>query len=350
MSGEGKRYLIKKAQENAANYFKLDPSSQAFKDNTFVGTVSADFSLITDDNTGAIYNLQYTGNPQPKSLAYRLDSQTAFVQGVEFPQQSLWQENSNGLILARDTIWWYIRQQGKSKKYYLPVTDNLIGRDFKLFQGLLSSDGKAAMLGTVVQNSDLSYPTTVLKSVAGYHQIARYAIFKNFQLVDYTTSALTDLPVQGITYPVAKDQGFSIAYVAFNNVVTNSFDLNTYSDGFVPAPQPQTYAARGIFYPYSKSTSNFFNFYSLVNMSWEAESLPGVLYDTGFGSVFTIQAFGTKSHKGNENSTWVFTPNSSIFENYKFTFNNDKNGNYNADLVVTFVNAYLAGLDRKSVV
>lgn len=338
MSGEGKRFVIKKAQEAATNSFKINPDLLN-QNNTFVGTVSADLSYITDSD-GNVYPLVYTGNPQPKSLAYKLQDGTAFVQGPEIFQQFLWQDSPPAYVLSRDSTYVYIRKLGSSDKYYMPIASSMAGKDFTKFQTLFSSDGKAVLLGTITQNNDGTYavPPALL-----YDQIARYAIFKNFSLVDYTTEATADLDLSGLTYPVGKDQGFKIAFFKAADIYANYFNINDMSDGNVPAPAPNSYGAKSLFFPNSDSHSLNFSFALSTEFQWDQDS-GSQFWKTDLIPGAQVDHYVQKKTKGDNTLTWQASPNSSIFKNYFFTFNNDLDGNYNADLVCTFVNCYFFGL------
>lgn len=341
---KGKDFVEKVAREAVNNYYKLNPAVQAPSDGVgewFFGTCASDFSTITDDE-GNTYELSFYGNPQIRTRAYKTSLTTAVAVGPNFRAVHLYQNNNKGYLLYRDSLWFYICKLGSADKYYLPYCLSLKGRDVSGAQAMFSSDGKAVLIGTVLENLDSDFPTP---PALIYHQIARYGIFPDIKLVAYTSEALqaAELSTSGLDYPVNIDSGNKIAWCDVTKIVDNAFNLNTESDGFVPAPDPSTYPAQSIFFPYSDSRSRFFAFGVPTRLEWDQDT--GLqYYKTSFIPGASVDYYAQKETQADNQIKWSKTDNSSLFKSFRYVFNNDQNGEYNADLVSTFVNCYLAGL------
>lgn len=285
----------------------------------FLGRINADRTKITD-YFGNQYNLKYTGNPRDVELALRISQDIAVVNAADIQFYQVDSSPSLGLLLERDSTYLYIRYLGQSTKYYLPITDVLAGKDFSSFLGNLSSNGKGVLLGTVEQRT------------IDNHQIAYYSAFTDFQLVPYN-----DDTANPYIYPIARGED---SYVVLPGaIVQNSIDLNDNINGLVPFPEPQTPEASGIWYPFASVGSLFSGYTPLQN----------VLLDADSGIVDAEDFYGVPSREhvvaqGNEDLTWTASPNYGRLNNYIFTFNNDTQGNYKADIIFTAVNAYLVGL------
>lgn len=346
MTGEGKDFVIKKAQEAVTGLFQqigslLSPTSRAF-----LGTVSADHTYITDDATGDVYNLVFMGSPQPKSLAYIIDNQTAYVKGVDFVNQQLWQNNNIGYILSKDSTWFYIRKLGSADKYYLPYASVLKNRDMSSAQAMFSSDGKAVLVGTVLENLDGDFTSDLI-----YHQIARYAIFPNIKLVDFTSGALASasLSTDGLDYPVVIDSGAKIAWCDVTALKDIAFNCNTMTDTFVPPPEARVYSARGMFFPYAKALNLYYQFLAFVNQNWFETSGDFQLAQSADPHyILGVDFYAKRYTSGVQNFTWKSPKanNTSLFKNFQYTFNNDLQGIYDADLVLTHVNCYFFGMTQ----
>lgn len=338
-----KKFISKVARETVLNYLTgINSSLQLEEKNWFTGIVSADLSTVVDQDTGQKYELRYTGFPEPISIAYKLSNTVAFVEGTEIQPLGCDSPSNPAYAIIKDDIYFYLKKIGDDKKYYLPQSDLLRDRDYTKFQLRLSSNGKGILIGSVEQNADSSFPGAV-KGI--YSQIVRYTILKNIELLSYTSEALTDKPISTVTYPVSIDNGNYIVYAAIADIYSNSFDLNSFVDGTVPIPAKDAYPARGIFYPYATSKSQNNAPLILTSLNWNVSSPEGNIFvreDTSHS--IQTDSYAHKESNGDQEITWDFSTNSSIFKTFTFTFNNDTDGNYNADLLTTHVNCYFGGI------
>lgn len=290
----------------------------------FLGKINADRTKITD-YFGHEYDLTYTGNPKEVEVALRVSKNRAVVRADEIQFYQVDSSPSLGLVLGRDETYLYIRYLGQAIKYYFPVVDVLAGQDFGTFLGNLSSNGKGALLGTVTQESD-------------NHQVARYAAFTDFQLVAYDDN----FTGAQYTYPITKGEDSFV--ILPGAVLENTVDLNANINGLVDFPEPQTAGASGIWYPYASIGSLFSGYTPLQNVTFDGNS--GIVDAEDFYGVPSRQLIQTY---GNEDLTWSASPSTGLIQNYIFTFNNDTNGNYKADIIFTAINAYLVGLTEYDV-
>lgn len=290
----------------------------------FLGKINADRTKIKD-YFGNEYTLRFTGNPKEVEVALRVSQDTAIVRADEIQFFQVDSSPSLGLVLGRDTTYLYIRYLGQTTKYYFPVAGVLVGQDFSLFLGNLSSNGKGALLGTVTQN------------LTDNHQIARYVAFTDFQLVPYDDSFTANY-----TYPIPK--GGESYVVLPGTVVENTIDLNENINDLVPFPEPNTTGTSGIWYPYSSIGGAFSSFNPLQNINWSADS--GIVDMEDFYGVPCREQFKTY---GNQDLVWTPSPNTGLIQNYIFTFNNTTDGQYKADIIFSAINAYLLGLTEVSV-
>lgn len=353
---KGKDYIDEAARKAVAAYYSALNSSPVLdspSNNTFRGSISPDRKTITDIITGQVYNLHFIGSPNTIEIAFRLSDTDAFVKAAKIKNLRMDADSGLGYIAAPDEKWAYIRTLGSTVKFYLPIPTNLASllddqASWNQLQVRLSSDGNAVLMGTVFENPN----TLILPGVPDttkddyFHQFANYTTYKNIKLIAYTSTNIKELPMGDLIYPVPIDQGFNIVYAdPTNDRVANSLDLNKYSDGFVPYPEPGAPGSGSIFYPLSHANSVFSQFNILQDYTWSALS-GEQQYGTAFGPGFEDVDYDNQSAVAHQTYKLRATPNSSVFSSYQFVINNDRQGNYDADLVVSFVNGYVVGITQ----
>lgn len=287
----------------------------------------ASVQLADGTTKKAIWSGVVTGNYVPVT---NLDAITVLAMGQAPKQITVDANQRKGLIASRDANGPFISFIGDDKAYYIPISDALRGEDFTLFQVKLSSDGKAVLLGTVVERTD----------PLDHHQIAKYTIYRNMKFVAYTSEATALLAVDRENYAVDINTGKFIVFCAAGDIIENTVDLNEMADGKILMPELGKKGSSNLWYPFATIHSAFNQFNILIRVKWDAETGPQAQAPQ-FGPGSSVSTIFQYETHGDENYDWVASPSSSLFSTYSYTFNNDLNGNYNADIVTTFVNAYV---------
>lgn len=286
----------------------------------WLGTIAE----ISDDLTqaqapdGSIYSATSIG-AQPGKFApfFKIDNSRGVIYVPEADTFFIDSNVKRGYLLQQGDDGIYLRQLGYANAIKLPVDvpqfvlDNLyqpIGVQIEnttKIQALFSANCKHILVGWWEQDQGIPWRTR-----------AHYALIKDFKL----------------SYE-ADSQGVDQPSLEFKTIETNTIDMNSLADGQAVPPLPDEPLASYIWYygpgdligPYAR-------FFPTLDAFYET-SVDPFTYEGSFGLPITF----SQTQNGNASVNWTLDTNVlAVFNNIKFAFNNDENGDPIVDIQAAF--------------
>lgn len=307
---EVRKIADEEAKKQISKYLTQNQTGQ-----NWVGTIAE----ISDDLTqaqapdGSIYSATSIG-AQPGKFApfFKIDNSRGVIYVPEADTYFVDSNNKKGYILQQGSDGIYLRQLGYANAIRLPVdvpqhvldnTYRAIGVQIESttkVQALFSANCKHILVGWWDQDQDIPWRTR-----------ASYVIIKGFELV----------------YDEDQQPSLEIA-----STEAQTIDLNSLADNQAVPPLPDEPLASYIwYYGPGELVGPYARFFPVLSAHYETSvqpfTYPGFVGDITF----------SQTQQGHTTSTWILDPETlAVFNNVKFAFNNDEDGNPVVDIQAAF--------------
>lgn len=311
---EVKKIADTEAKNQISKYLTQNQTGQ-----NWLGTIAE----ISDDLTqakapdGSIYSATSIG-AQPGKFApfFKIDNSRGVIYVPEADTFFVDSNTKKGFVLQLGSDGVYLRELGaaisikiKDVPANVLVPPAVLGdyvRQTDRVQALFSASCEHIMVGWWYQDQASPYKT-----------YATYTIFKGFSL-------LKDTDPQGV-------ESYRFTY---DSTESNTVDLNALADNQAVPPLPEEEPAASYiwFYRPGLLVADYARFFPQIRGYYNTHVPPFNYYFTSPSDTFT------QSQRGTFTQTWVLDPEHvpAVFNNVKFAFNNDEQGNPIVDIVAAF--------------